>query len=463
VRGPRSGFDDALFARLASRPEVAAASPWWRSPPRLQPAAERFACIGVDPMRAAAMQPAFLAAQHLTGRSHAGGLLDESAVWLSPRAAARLKLAAGGKLVLAAGTGSAEFEVGGVLPMLDAETAVIDIAAAQSRFDRVGRLSRIELRLKPGVDEARWRDEITPLLPPGRHGLARRVVRGPRGGDHARLPREPRRARARCPGHGRLPRVLDARACRPHAAARSWRRCARWASPAAASRCCSRPRAPQSAPWVRPSAPHSGSPPAACCWPRWAPTSARAISPDMPEPSRPTLGHSQAIALLAIAMAVGAALWVARAVDRVPVAVALRDRAIDLEQDPRRSMAIAIGFAIVGVPFLFMPAVDGLPLGGYAAIALWLCRRGCRRGARLPGAPRPHARLDTGGRAGARPGAAPPGHLAASVAGIVVSASLCVAMAIMVHSFRVSFEQWLRASWAPTSTCARPRKEIRAS
>jgi putative ABC transport system permease protein len=37
-----------------------------------------------------------------------------------------------------------------------------------------------------------------------------------------------------------------------------------------------------------------------------------------------------------------------------------------------------------------------------------------------------------------------PGHLAASVAGIVVSASLCVAMAIMVFSFRVSFEQWLR-------------------
>jgi putative ABC transport system permease protein len=36
-----------------------------------------------------------------------------------------------------------------------------------------------------------------------------------------------------------------------------------------------------------------------------------------------------------------------------------------------------------------------------------------------------------------------PGHLAASVAGIVVSASLCVAMAIMVFSFRVSLEDWL--------------------
>jgi putative ABC transport system permease protein len=36
-----------------------------------------------------------------------------------------------------------------------------------------------------------------------------------------------------------------------------------------------------------------------------------------------------------------------------------------------------------------------------------------------------------------------PGHLAASIAGIVVSAALCAAMAIMVHSFRVSLEDWL--------------------
>jgi putative ABC transport system permease protein len=36
-----------------------------------------------------------------------------------------------------------------------------------------------------------------------------------------------------------------------------------------------------------------------------------------------------------------------------------------------------------------------------------------------------------------------PGHLAASVAGIVVSAALCVAMAIMVFSFRVSLQEWL--------------------
>jgi putative ABC transport system permease protein len=36
-----------------------------------------------------------------------------------------------------------------------------------------------------------------------------------------------------------------------------------------------------------------------------------------------------------------------------------------------------------------------------------------------------------------------PGHLTASVAGIVVSAALCAAMAIMVFSFRVTLEEWL--------------------
>jgi putative ABC transport system permease protein len=91
-----------------------------------------------------------------------------------------------------------------------------------------------------------------------------------------------------------------------------------------------------------------------------------------------------------------------------------------------------------------MPGVDGLPLGGYGAIALWLCaavvavQPVCQ--ALLA---RTHASTPVVTLALAQVRHLP-GHLAASVAGIVVSASLCVAMAIMVHSFRVSFEQWLR-------------------
>ena len=101
--------------------------------------------------------------------------------------------------------------------------------------------------------------------------------------------------------------------------------------------------------------------------------------------------------------------------------------------------------ALAGIPLLFAPSIGGLPLAGYAAIGAWLVAAVLSIGplcrwllSRWPEATR------------AVPGVARaqvrhlPGHLAASVAGIVMSASLCVAMAIMVLSFRVSLEDWLR-------------------
>ncbi len=45
--------------------------------------------------------------------------------------------------------------------------AVMDIAAAQTTFDRLGRLSRIDLRLAPGADSAALREAIAATLPPG--------------------------------------------------------------------------------------------------------------------------------------------------------------------------------------------------------------------------------------------------------------------------------------------------------
>jgi putative ABC transport system permease protein len=175
----------------------------------------------------------------------------------------------------------------------------------------------------------------------------------------------------------------------------------------------------------------------------------------------PDVAALGAIACVGIAMSVGGALWVARAVGRIPVAEALRDRAIDLPSGPSGA-GLAVLFAIGGVPFLFLPAVGGLPVGGYAAIAAWLVAsvlavgplcRALLSHRIAPGEP-PRSPA-WGGPPWSPAWGGPiaslalaqvrhlPGHLAASVAGIVVSASLCVAMAIMVFSFRVSLEDWL--------------------
>jgi len=45
--------------------------------------------------------------------------------------------------------------------------AVMDIAAAQQAFEQTGRLSRIDLRLAPGIDPERARRVLSTLLPPG--------------------------------------------------------------------------------------------------------------------------------------------------------------------------------------------------------------------------------------------------------------------------------------------------------
>jgi len=130
-------------------------------------------------------------------------------------------------------------------------------------------------------------------------------------------------------------------------------------------------------------------------------------------------------------------------VGRIDVAEALRDRALDL---PGASVS-AWPFAILvaaGVALLAMPAVGGLPLGGYAAIAAWLAAAvaAVAPACRVLLARAPEARSPVAALAIAQVRHLP-GHLAASVAGIVVRVALGVAMAIMVFSFRVSVETWL--------------------
>ena len=154
------------------------------------------------------------------------------------------------------------------------------------------------------------------------------------------------------------------------------------------------------------------------------------------------------IAALGIGMSVAGALWVARAVGKIEVAEALRDRAVDLPQASAAGGKLAVLLVIAGVPLLFVPPIAGLPLGGYGAIAAWLCASVLAVGplcrailTRIaPAVAQEWAPIASLALAQVRH---LPGHLAASVAGIVVSASLCVAMAIMVFSFRVSLEEWL--------------------
>ena len=168
IRGPRSGFDEALYARLARLPEVAVASPVVAVEASLPARRETLDILGVDVFRAMAINPG-LAGASSGARASRLDSLDPSVVFLSPAALAWLHLKPGEMLHVRAGSGVLSLRVAGTLPVTSAglRLGVMDIGAAQWRFGMLGRLQRIDLRLRPGVDVAAFRGEVAALLPPG--------------------------------------------------------------------------------------------------------------------------------------------------------------------------------------------------------------------------------------------------------------------------------------------------------
>ena len=61
VRGPRSGFDEAVYPELARLPEVAVASPVVEVDAKLADRGDVLKIIGIDAFRAAAVQPGLIA------------------------------------------------------------------------------------------------------------------------------------------------------------------------------------------------------------------------------------------------------------------------------------------------------------------------------------------------------------------------------------------------------------------
>ncbi|MBK9084753.1 MAG: ABC transporter permease [Sterolibacteriaceae bacterium] len=181
VRGARGGFDESLYPQLAQRPEVETVSPLLEIEAKVRGAAVdgggALKLIGLDVFRAASLSVALIPppAQG-TGRgertaesARAPGLLDDDTLYLSPAAAQRFGLASGDAIALQSGVGSARFRIGGLLPAVGAGQmlAVTDIATAQWRFERLGVLTRIDLRLREGVDAASALRAIGADLPPG--------------------------------------------------------------------------------------------------------------------------------------------------------------------------------------------------------------------------------------------------------------------------------------------------------
>ena len=176
--GPRAGFDDALYPMLAQSPKIDQASPILEIEARLPDRDETLKIIGIDLFRIGTVTPALLP---ISGNATAAGdtaapdggdrldALRPDALFLSPAAAAHLGLRLGESLRVQVGTSERSLRIAGSVPGagVGQRLAVMDIAAAQQTFERIGLITRVDLRLVPGLTRAAAQAQLSDQLPPG--------------------------------------------------------------------------------------------------------------------------------------------------------------------------------------------------------------------------------------------------------------------------------------------------------
>ena len=163
VRGPRSGFDEALYPVLARMPGVSVASPVVEVEAKLAGRDESLRIVGLDAFRAGFIQPGLLAST-----ADRMDVLRPDALFLSAAAMRWLAVQPGDLVRVQVGLAEVPLRVSGQLGGAAAQhVAVMDIAGAQAAFGRLGRVTRIDLRLAPGVDVADFAEGLRKILPPG--------------------------------------------------------------------------------------------------------------------------------------------------------------------------------------------------------------------------------------------------------------------------------------------------------
>ncbi|MFI4890082.1 MAG: FtsX-like permease family protein [Steroidobacterales bacterium] len=165
VRGPRAGFPEALFVRLARDADVHVASPVLELEAAVPGRRETLKVIGLDPLRAGSLQVALIG--DLGPRMLE--LFAPDTVFLSASAAATLRLRRGDRFQVIVGSQPKSLRVAGVLSpdTYRQPLALMDIASAQWTFERIGVLNRVDLRLAPGTDAGRFRQRLAAELPAG--------------------------------------------------------------------------------------------------------------------------------------------------------------------------------------------------------------------------------------------------------------------------------------------------------
>jgi putative ABC transport system permease protein len=176
IRGPPEGFDEALFVALARDPAVSAASPLLELEVTVAGQHPPLQVLGLDAFRAAQLQPALLAEIG----TDVTGLFARDTIMLSRAGAQELRLQRGDALSIVVGGVPRSLRVIGILSdaVYPEPLGIMDIASAQWSLARIGRLNRIDLQLRPGVPAAALRAALATRLPAGVVAVTPAIERG---------------------------------------------------------------------------------------------------------------------------------------------------------------------------------------------------------------------------------------------------------------------------------------------
>ena len=441
IRGPREGFAEQLFVDLAHNPSISALSPVLELEVALSGRNDTLKVLGLDPFQAAALQPT------LIGDIGDGvfQLFDPDAIYLSSAAAQALQLKRGDPLPVTVGSSARTLRVLGILPegAYPQPLGLMDIASAQWTFNALGRLNRIDVRLKPGTDVDAVRQDLGKALPPGVLAIAPQVERD-------RAVTVTRAYRVNLNMLALVALFTGAFLVFSTQSLSVLRRRRSLALLRALGATQSQLRRALLGEGLALGA--VGSLLGVILGVLIAAAILKFLTADLGNGQLRAVGASlraaplQLLAFFAVGVAVaGVGAWVpARNAARQPPARALKGGDGDYQSVARVGWRSGLGLLLLGAALAWLPSIGGLPIFGYAAIAalllgaVLLVPAVTLKGLGL--APRTHRIVLDTAVAQLRENV---GLSALSLASIIVSFSLMVAMAIMIHSFRVSFDHWL--------------------
>ncbi|MFA9217402.1 MAG: ABC transporter permease, partial [Sphingomonadaceae bacterium] len=166
VSATEAYFDERVYPQLAQRDGVALASPVLEFDASIPGQRNALKIIGLDAFRAAYISPELMG---VPADGNVGDTLADDAIFLSPAAKEWLRQQPGAsaeRIGLQAGVDIVRLRVAGALQSARAgqRLGVMDIGAAQWRFNKVGQLSRIDLKLRDGVNRDAFKRQLAQEL-----------------------------------------------------------------------------------------------------------------------------------------------------------------------------------------------------------------------------------------------------------------------------------------------------------